>query len=84
MSTVTRVASVYVADLVLVKPDGSEVLYNRKLYEKPGPAKSMRTRWNGHTGRRLGWKQLGGWWGQFDTFRVDAYEITTNGYVDIP
>ena len=82
MSTnvVSRLSAVYVADLVLVRHDGTEVLNQRKFYEKVGPAKSMRTRWASRH-RMIG---MMGWWSQFAGSRVDVYAITPTGYEVIP
>ena len=82
-NTVEPARVVYVADLILVRHDGTEVLNERKIYLKPGPAKGMRTRWNSCSwvGRNIG---VLGWWAQFAGYRAVAYAITPTGYEDIP
>ncbi len=73
--------AVHVADLILVRHDGTELLHDRRIYMEPGAAKSMRTRWNSSVGRNIG---MLGWWSQFAGYRAVAYTITPTGYQDLP
>ena len=100
VGTSPRMAGVFVCDVYGVSVSGFEVHWARKFYDTVGPAKAYRTQRQKQHKRQIDfWRQqiADGYRPHLDyivqrdvpdneiwEIRVDVYEITPNGYKDIP
>lgn len=100
VGTTPRMAGTFVCDMYLVSVSGFEKLVDRRFYDKPGPAKAMRTTFTKrHKYRFDSWKRAlanghavhldyigtrGNPADEVWDIRVDVYTITPNGYEVVP